>query len=419
MNNDEISEKIIRVIGFIVMIVALEIHTFIEKIWSPDGSIQTFKINLLLFMISLFVLCAGLLIFLHPQKIMQLLTYLNPCRLYNNKKKELVLLLFVCLFCFATLEIIARIMIPEREITKYGWTTPANSTYTVEFDDAPNVTRNITVTYFDFGFKRWGNLSTNKTKVFIVGDSITAMHFVSNEEEWYTYLEKEFPNVEFFVYGSSGYGSLQEYMVLDDFIDVIKPDIILWQFSANDIMNNLYSYEKKNFIYANRAFRPYLEGERIVYKIPLRFGIVRKYSYFLNFLLEKYDAFIFDLEMAKIEHNYESTRRYPEEQQEAVSMTIKIMQMAAKRTGDIPIYFFSSSPLTQNEAFLFPNLDEQEMLLCQAANITCIPGVAEWVNEKEKQGIIVKVADGHWNLAGNKFAGEFLSAYLKKNYILE
>ncbi len=401
------------------MIFALEIDTLIEKLWSPDGSIQSVRINILLFVVGLFILFLGLYIFLNPKKVIQFLAYLNPLWLYKNKKKELLLLLIISLFCFAILETTARIVIPKKEITKYGWTTPANTTYTMEFDDASNVTRNITVTYSDFGFKRWGNHSTNKTKVFIIGDSFTAMHFVSNGEEWYAYLEKEFPDAEFFVYGGSGYGSLQEYMILDDFIDVINPDIILWQFSANDFINNLYSYEKKNFVYANRGFRPYLEENRIVYRIPLAFETARKYSSFLNFLLEKYDSFVFALEMTEIQHDPQKITKYPEEQEKAFNITLHIMQMASKRTDDIPLYLFGVSPTTQNEASLFPDVAEQELLLCQNANITCIPGVAEYVNEKEEQGIVVKVADSHWNVAGNTFAAEFLITYFKDHHILQ
>ncbi len=422
MNIGEImnkSDKIVKGMGLIVMFFAVGFNIIVENFLSPDGDIQSIGVKSIVFLGALIILLFGSYIFFRPEKVSAAVVSLNPIELYKSKKKELLLLLFVLLLCFTVLEITVRSIIPEREITKYGWTTPANTTDVVEFDDAPGVTRNITVTYYDFGFKRWGDVTTNKTKVFIVGDSFTAMHFVSNGEEWYGYLEKEFPHVEFFVYGSSGYGSLQEYMVLDDFIRVINPDIILWQFSANDFINNLYEYEKKNFIYANRAFRPYLEEGHIVYKIPLSLSIIREYSYFLNFLLEKWDSFIFSLKYAALEHDKGKIETFPLEQEQALRVTVNIMEMAANRAGKTPMYFFSVSPLSEEEAIFFPELDKQQQMLCQNVNITCIPGVADAVSGKEKEGIIVKVADGHWNVAGNKVAGEFIIQYFLENQILE
>lgn len=41
------------------------------------------------------------------------------------------------------------------------------------------------------------------------------MEFVSDREEWYSYLERDFNDSQFFVSGSDAYGSLQEYMVMD------------------------------------------------------------------------------------------------------------------------------------------------------------------------------------------------------------
>src|SRR5919198_5960109 len=96
--------------------------------------------------------------------------------------------------------------------TKYGWTPPENGTRLHRVQDEPGQFHTVENRYFRAGFKRWGNLNSPKTKVFILGDSYTEMTYVSNGDEWYGYLEKAFDTVEWFVFGTGGYGSLQEYM---------------------------------------------------------------------------------------------------------------------------------------------------------------------------------------------------------------
>ena len=49
-----------------------------------------------------------------------------------------------------------------------------------------------------------------------------------------------------FSYGCGGYGSLQEYMILDKYFDIIDPDIIIIQTSSNDISDNYFSETSLN-----------------------------------------------------------------------------------------------------------------------------------------------------------------------------
>ncbi len=139
-----------------------------------------------------------------------------------NKKGGFVLLCSTIVFLILSDFIIKQLLPPFYKATKYGWTVHEQIIET-SIVDSPGDNKVITIKYFKNGFKRWGNVSTRKTKMLIIGDSFTEMNWVSNGEEWYSYLEKEFGNLELFVYGGGGYGSLQEFMVLDDFIDIIRP----------------------------------------------------------------------------------------------------------------------------------------------------------------------------------------------------
>ena len=131
--------------------------------------------------------------------------------------------------------------------------------------------RKVVNRYFDHGFKRWPKYNDGKPRVLIIGDSFTQMVQVSNGEEWYAYLERAFPDIAFYVFGGGGYGTLQEYMVMDDYFDEIRPDAIIWQFCRNDFHNNYYELDRKDYPYNNHFIRPYLENGNIVYRLPLPF----------------------------------------------------------------------------------------------------------------------------------------------------
>ena len=306
---------------------------------------------------------------------------------------------------------------PIYKPTRYGWTSPENQTQLRTVQDQPGQFRTVETRYFRAGFKRWGNLKSPNTKVLILGDSYTQMMYVSNGEEWYGYLEKAFDTVEWFIYGSGGYGSLQEYMVLNDYIDQIKPNLILWQFSPNDYVDNSYVWDRKFYPYNNFGVRPYLEHGQIVYKLPMPLPFLRKYSKMADLLLAIYDA--------KMK---ESTRAIPrtiihsdkifdptespltaQEKKELYRVTLEILRMARERARAVPFFLFSVH-----------QLGDIEESLCVETGMTCIPGVWDHLERQKAHGVTVEVVDdGHWNKAGNRYAGEYLVQYLRHNPVAQ
>jgi hypothetical protein len=215
------------------------------------------------------------------------------------------------------------------------------------------------------------------------------------------------------VFGYGGYGSLQKFLILDDFIDEIKPDMILWQFCNNDYWNDMYEYGiKRAYPFgAVSEYVPYLEKGKIVYRKPIPFSNLRKRSKFFSNLVEIFSNFAVNkLHRQREEGTYvlKDVRISSKMEDEALKIIIEIMAMAKNRAGEVPIYFFSSHYLT-----------EREELICIRANITCIPGIAEYIAETEEQGISMKSLDGHWNIKGNEVAGKLLANYFIKNKILE
>ncbi len=331
--------------------------------------------------------------------------------------REILILSVSVVVTGVTADLVLGLILPPSYVadTKYGWRTPANKTLLRKIEDTTGQSRQITVRYFQDGFKRWGNTKTDKRKLFVIGDSVTEMTQVSNGEEWYSYLESRLSNIELFVYGGGGYGSLQEYMVLDDYIDTINPDLILWQFCSNDYANNLYELDLSSYPFNNHAFRPYLqEDNTIVLRLPLPYETLRKYSFIADRLLKEYDLLMWrratqDLDAYFRDRAYRAGRDTEHEvarrkllRDKSYYVTLKIMKKVRERAKDIPIYLFNACR----------NLSEQESKICSATGIVCLPEISEYLGEKEREGRQVRVPnDGHWNKLGNQLAGERLVRY--------
>jgi hypothetical protein len=101
-----------------------------------------------------------------------------------------------------------------------------------------------------------GDVASDKPRVFVIGDSFTqAPEDASDGKTYYSDLKKL--GLEVFAYGGSGYGSLQEFMILDRYYNVVKPDLIVWQYSTNDVVNNSPELETASRVNNNGMVRPY------------------------------------------------------------------------------------------------------------------------------------------------------------------
>jgi hypothetical protein len=217
------------------------------------------------------------------------------------------------------------------------------------------------------------------------------------------------------VYGAGGYGSLQEYMVLDDYIDIVEPDAILWQFCSNDY-TNLYELDLLGYPYNNHAVRPYLEDNKIVYRLPLPLATYRAYSFTADRLLKLYDEFMWRRATQDLAAYMRRQAEMPEEEsarrkileQKAFDVTLQIMKKVALRANGRKVYLFNACS----------KMTEQENRICSETGIQCLTGISEYVLEKEREGVPVRVPnDGHWNKLGNQLAGERLATMFQATEI--
>lgn len=310
--------------------------------------------------------------------------------------------------------VLKRILPPVYRATRYGWSVVPNRTEEKRVQDSPGNFRTITIRHFQHGFKRWGDVHTAKTKMLIIGDSVTHMRLVSNGEEWYSYLERASGDLELFVFGGGGYGSLQEFMVLDDFMDEIRPDVILIQFCSNDYENNVYDLDVRGYPYNNHGVRPYWEDDRIVFRLPLPWEGVRRQSFLADRVLAIYDRIVLNRaannpgDYLKKKSVREKAMAPAQKQQlaylreKSVAVTRTIYHMIRERTEGIPVHVFNFSD--------DPVVEE----ICRENQFECISGIDHVLAVHENAGMCLRVPnDGHWNVLGNRIVGEQMVAYFQ------
>src|SRR5262245_50338318 len=191
------------------------------------------------------------------------------------------------------------------------------------------------------GFRMFGDLSTHKPRIFVVGDSYTQAVNASDDETYFAVMKRHV-DAEVFAYGAGGFGSLQEYMIFDKYVDLIRPDLILWQFTGNDIVNNSPVLEAKSVINNNGLTRPYLIDNEVRYILAKDLRNVRtfsiKYCRLCYTILNRID--LLRASQDTVEDETSVGERSRPLFMEALRTTDEIIGRVRKRAGSIPIIAF-------------------------------------------------------------------------------
>jgi hypothetical protein len=259
----------------------------------------------------------------------------------------------------------------------------------------------------DNGFRMFGDLSSAKLRVFVIGDSFTQAVAASDDKTYHAVV-KQLLDLEVFAYGVGGYGSLQQFMILDKYFDIIKPDMVLWQFSTNDFINNSPALETASRINNNGMVRPYLVNNQIQYILPKNFAAkLRLFSlkfcrfcYLISSRLDRLEAMTpFQTVETETFVGGPSHSMFLD----SLRASDKIMGMVRKRAGSIPIFAFI---VGINEIALHHK-------------ISVLKDIDRTVLDAQKAGAHVMERDGsHWNELGHRIAGEALASYLRSTSAL-
>jgi len=294
---------------------------------------------------------------------------------------------------------------------KIGWRATGNYKYRGQKQDASGQEYRVDIQTNKDGFRIFGNPNiTSKKKILFIGDSSTQALDVSNDKTYYGLLKDAMP-IEVFAYGGGGYGTLQEYMILDEYIDIIKPDVVVMQICSNDFINNDYELEVRSSKNNNGMRRPYMTQKgNIVYALPkpipwLR-ELINNHSRFLYFVVSRIDRLRAKRSVSVEDIIRKEGRSFPLFI-ESVEITEQIFKKIKKRIpAKTPLYIFSIDDKS-------PYYNEFKRMLDENG-IALIDSVPQALKRAEQNGIAVRASDkAHWNETGHQIIMNELMRYFE------
>jgi hypothetical protein len=263
----------------------------------------------------------------------------------------------------------------------------------------------------------FGDLKSSDSRVFVVGDSFTQAVQVSDDKTYYAPLKTSGMNV--FAYGAGGWGSLQEFMILDKYFDVIKPDLIIWQFSMNDLINNSPELEKASTHNNNDMVRPYWVEGRIQYILPRTHAaslrlLALKDCRLCYMVLDRLDRLRTMMPLTSVETETSPGKPAHADFQKSAAATNEILAMVRRRTGSTPIVGF----MVGADHLYGPEYSESLKKAAESHGVI-LAGIEDDVLDAEEHGTVVRAEDNsHWNEAGHRIAGQGLVRFLSNHRFL-
>jgi len=268
----------------------------------------------------------------------------------------------------------------------------------------------VTRSQHDYGFRMFGDLRSGKPTILVIGDSFTQASQVSDGDTYFAIIKREL-NGEIFAYGAGGFGTLQEYMILDRYVDMIHPSLILWQFCLNDFINNDPALEMASSMNNNGWRRPYWVDGRIEYLLPKTWtGSLRmwaqRYSRFFHWTFSRWDRLLAMHPGKTVEDDIAKEGLAHKGFQHAMRVTGELVHKTRLRVGDVPIVAFS--------CWKAEPYDTAFKMISDQSDIVFFPDIAGEVRAAYERGEDVFHIDmGHWSVEGHRLAGLLISDHLR------
>jgi lysophospholipase L1-like esterase len=296
-----------------------------------------------------------------------------------------------------------------------GWRVGADRDETYQSKDIAGAVYPVRYRTGPHGFRQFGNPDTSDTKILVVGDSYTHAVDVSNEQTYYALLQQRLSEkapTQVFAYGASGYGTLQEVLIVEKIVSLVRPQIVILQVCGNDIINNSYELEIASYFNNNRRARPYLDGDGAIRLLTPQSKSSRAmtelaaYSRMASWTLVRFDTLMASTAKARtVEHEIASRGFDHPGFRRSVEVTERLFaRLRRALPTTVKLYAFNiSRPRTH------PFSVSLDALLAQEG-FTLIDGVADAVQEARLRGEPVLAADGaHWAAPGHRIAANVIA----------
>jgi len=253
------------------------------------------------------------------------------------------------------------------------------------------------------GFRQCDPPGSAKPLILVLGDSFTHCMNASDGKTYYAVLGREL-GCDIAAYGCSGYGTLQEALTLERYLDRLKPAAVLLQFCSNDFANNHYPTDCRTV--SNVFTRPYWEDGVVRYRMPKSCRWLREIgnhgSYLVYFLFSRVDILI---ARYRGPHCPSDRALFTEPHSPAVQVTAELLSRMRARCGNTPLYTFCITGDAETEALIEPFLAEQGLIV--------IPGISALLCQRDEGRQALRLRqDAHLNETGEAVLGQALAAWL-------
>lgn len=299
-----------------------------------------------------------------------------------------------------------------------GWKTVENYThFEKKMIDKRGDRYDLSLTFTKHGFRKWNDFvaDTPCKTFFFLGDSYTESMETSDENLFYNHLRDSLL-LNVYAYGTAGYGTIQELLILQMFIDSIRPNVIILEMCNNDFVDNYWEVEKRN-CYTAGQIRPYLNCDnQIEYHYPLPwYKAVKEYSLFGGFLVQHLITSFVNL---KLINGYELTVEDMVADngylKQLISESFNRTECAMNQIKKVADRY--NAHLIVFDADHYPSGANWLPVVCKRNCIDYIAGVGEWLFENELRGESVRSLDGyHWNQNGHRIVSDTLLHYIRNN----
>ncbi len=300
-----------------------------------------------------------------------------------------------------------------------GWRATEDYQFSGLVADSEGEQYPVSMSQDERGFRMFGDLESTKPRLFVIGDSHTQAAGASDDRTYYAVVG-EVLDMEVFAYGTGGFGSLQELMVLEKYVDVVQPDLVVWQFSVNDLVDNSPDMERETGVVQQGMTRPYWRDGRVQYILP-QGGSVRlrrlslQYCRVCRTITSRWDRVRATAARnpRMVEARIAPGQDLHEIFLESVQTTGEVMAEARRVVGGAPIAALIVGGDRESGVASRQALAE----VARLQGLTVLTEVHEALLSVEDSGSVVRQADGaHWNEPGHRIIGEALAEAIRRRF---
>ena len=291
-----------------------------------------------------------------------------------------------------------------------GWKMKKNFNFSYKQKDFYNNDYIVNFITNEDGLRPFGNENKEGKKILILGDSFTMDPYASNNDMWYAVLAKELSKnkINYYGYaaGAGGYGTFQQFILLNEIKKKLTPDIFILQFCSNDYMNNHYDWERTEGAMGQYIRRPYFEiNDLLVKKKNFFFSIINS-----KIISELKIVNILIFQLSNLNHKFFTKKQDLEKidkfKNQANFITLELLMRIRSIYPNVRAYIINCDP-NDEKSEMFQNL-------VLKSNFILIPTgdkMKQYRLDKEK----IFYKDGsHYNILGNKLLGLEIYNHFKK-----